>query len=126
MKLRLALLAALLPTVVIAFAIPAPALADGLSAYYGSPYPYAVAGPEQHNLTVTSATGLAVPTGTTYAIVQAKTASVNYTLDGVTTPSGTVGITLAAGSAVSLSGAKLIANFQAFSATGTLDVQFFR
>ena len=91
-----------------------------------APYGYTSTGPEQHALPITSATGLTVPAGTTYAIVQAKTAAVQYTLDGATTPTSTIGFTLAVGSTLSISGASLIANFKAISATGTLDAGFYK
>lgn len=91
-----------------------------------APYGYTSTGPEQHNIPIASATGLTVPAGTTYAIVQAKTAAVQYTLDGATTPTSTIGFTLAVGPTLSISGASLIANFKAISATGTIDAGFYK
>ena len=45
---------------------------------------------------------------------------------GTTTPTVSIGMTLANGSCVTLSGATVIANFRAISATGTIDVEFFK
>jgi hypothetical protein len=80
--------------------------------------------PDQHNLAITTATGLTPPVGATIAWVQARTASVSYTLDGTTTPTSSVGNTLAAGGQLVLYGASAIKNFSAISATGTLDVNY--
>jgi hypothetical protein len=90
------------------------------------PYPYAPLSPGQHNLAITTAKGLTVPAGAAYATVCAHTASVNYTTDGVTTPTASVGMALAAGACVSLSGPKVLANFLAILSTGTLDAEFFQ
>lgn len=84
-----------------------------------------IAGKSQHNLACVSATALTVPNGAVYATVQAATATVKYTTDG-TTPTSSVGMTLAAGSTVTLSGYAAIAAFLAISATGTLDVEYFQ
>lgn len=84
-------------------------------------------GAEQHNVAITSATALpTVPPGTLYATVCAKTAAVNYTLDGLTTPTSSVGFTLALGACVGLAGPALIANSLWISATGTLDVGYYK
>ena len=90
------------------------------------PYPYSPLPPGQHNLEPTSATALTAPPGAAYAIVCASTASVRYTTDGTTAPTATVGMPLAAGACVALSGAAVLANFRALSAAGTLDVEYFQ
>jgi len=90
------------------------------------PYSYTPLSPGQHNLAPTSSTALSVPTGARYATVCASSATVKYTTDGTTTPTGSVGQPLAAGSCVSLSGATVLANFRAISTTGTLDVEYFQ
>ena len=90
------------------------------------PYPYAPLPPGQHNVTPMSATGLTTPAGALVAIVCAQSANVTYTTDGVTTPSASVGMQLYAGSCVSLTGAAVLANFKAFSSSGTLDVEYFK
>ncbi len=90
------------------------------------PYPYTPLSPGQHTLSITSATALTVPAGARFANVCATTAAVRYTTDGTTTPTSTVGQPLAAAACVSLSGAQMIANFRALSATGTLDVEYFQ
>ena len=91
-----------------------------------APYAYTPLTPGQHNLAITTATALTVPTGSTYATVCESTANAKYTTDGTTTPTLTVGMTLAAGACVTLSGGTVIANFRAISATGTLDIEFYR
>lgn len=85
---------------------------------------YTMLSPDQHNLAITSATSLTPPAGATIAWVSAKTAPVNYTLDGTTTPTASVGTTLAVGGSVILYGPSPIANFKAISATGTLDASY--
>jgi len=91
-----------------------------------SPYPYVPLSPGQHNLAVASATALTVPALATYAAVCASTATVRYTTDGTTTPTSTVGMPLSAGTCIGLSGPLVLANFQAFSTSGTLDVEYFK
>jgi len=76
------------------------------------PYGYTPLPPGQHNLALTSSTALTIPTGARYATICASTAS--------------VGMPLPAGACVALSGATVLANFLAISATGTLDVEFFQ
>jgi hypothetical protein len=90
------------------------------------PTPYAPLSPGQHNLSVTSATALTVPTGARYATVCASGAAVKYTTDGTTTPTSSVGMPLAAGACLALSGPQTLANFRAISASGTLDVEYFQ
>jgi hypothetical protein len=90
------------------------------------PTPYAPLSPGQHNLSPTSATALTVPSGARYATVCASGSTVRYTTDGTTTPTGTVGMPLAASACLSLSGPQVLANFRAFSASGTLDVEYFQ
>jgi hypothetical protein len=90
------------------------------------PYAYIPLGPGQHNISPATATGLTVPAGARYATVCASTAPAKYTTDGTTAPTTTLGQPLAAGACVSLSGAAVLANFRAISATGTLDVEYFQ
>ncbi len=90
------------------------------------PYAYLPLPLGQHNVAPTSATGLIVPNGARYATVCASTAGVKYTTDGATTPTPSLGMPLAAGACVTLSGAAALANFKAISATGTLDVEYFQ
>lgn len=89
------------------------------------PYQYTPVAGAQYNLAITSSTALTVPGTATYAVVCAKTAAVNYTTDGATTPTSTVGIPLAALACVPLSGAAVLTNFRAISATGTLTAEYF-
>ena len=95
-------------------------------AFFPLPYGYVPLGPGQHNLALTSATALAIPFSARYATICASSAMVRYTTDGVTTPSAAVGQPLAAGACVSLSGPAVLANFRAFSSTGTLDAEYFQ
>jgi hypothetical protein len=90
------------------------------------PTPYAPLSPGQYGLAPTSATALTVPSGARYATVCAETATVRYTTDGRTAPSSGVGMPLAAGACVTLSGPQALANFLAFSASGKLDVEYFQ
>jgi hypothetical protein len=90
------------------------------------PYSYTPLSPGQHNLAITSATKLTIPTGARYATICAGGAYVHYTTDGTTVPTSSVGQPLSSGACVSLSGPKVLANFSAISATGTLDVEYFQ
>lgn len=89
-------------------------------------YPYTPLTPGQHNLAPTVATKLTVPTSAVYATICASTATVRYTTDGTTTPTGSVGMPISAGSCLSLAGSLVLANFNAFSSTGTLDIEYFQ
>ena len=91
-----------------------------------APYAYTPLTPGQHNLAPTSATALTVPTGATSATIVASTAIVRYTTDGTTTPTGAIGMPIAIGGSVTITGATALANFKAFSSTGTLDVEYFK
>lgn len=84
--------------------------------------------PGQYNLGITSSTALTAPAGATYAVVTAETANVRYTLDGVTTPTASVGIILAAGASIGLYGADPIAKFRAIQAAAgaTIGVNYAR
>ena len=90
------------------------------------PFPFTPLAPGQHNLAPTGATGLAVPAGARYATVCGSTATIRFTTDGTTPPTNTVGMPLAAGACVTLSGSAVLANFKAISASGTLDVEYFK
>lgn len=93
-----------------------------------APYGYTPLTPDQHNLAITAATTLTKPTGATYAVVCAKGQNVNYTTDGTTTPTASVGTALQQNQCVALSGATVIGNFKAIqqAATATLDVNYFK
>jgi hypothetical protein len=90
------------------------------------PTPYAPLSPGQHNLAPTSAIALTVPSGARYATVCASGSTVRYTTDGTTTPTSSVGMPLSAGTCMALSGPQVLANFRAFSASGTLDAEYFQ
>ena len=90
------------------------------------PFPFTPLPPGQHNLAPTGATGLAVPVGARYAKVYGSTATVRFATDGATLQTKTVGMPLAAGVCVMLSGAAVLANFRAVSSTGTFDVEYFK
>ncbi|MBV8614422.1 MAG: hypothetical protein JOY66_11730 [Acetobacteraceae bacterium] len=89
------------------------------------PFDFTPLPPGQHNVAITSATPLMVPTGARYATICAKGSALEYTTDG-TTPTASLGMALAAGACVALSGPAVLANFRAISATGTLDAEFFQ
>jgi hypothetical protein len=93
-----------------------------------APYAYTPLTPGQHGLSITTATALTVPTTATYATICASGAAVEYTTDGTTTPTSSVGQPLASGSCVALSGPTVLANFKAIQkiATATLDVEYFK
>lgn len=103
------------------------------------PFPYTPLCPGSHGVSLATAATLTLPTGIAaaracvtqtvaprYAVACARTASVFYTTDGSTAPTGTVSTTLSVGACLSLVGAKEIADFEAFSTTGTLDVEFWQ
>lgn len=92
------------------------------------PYSYTPLTPMQSGLTVATATSLTVPSGATYAVVCARGQNVNYTTDGITTPTISVGMQLLQNQCVNIVGATVIANFKAIqqSATATLDVSYFK
>jgi hypothetical protein len=82
--------------------------------------------PGQHGVAITTSTGLAVPAGATFATVCARGVALNCTTDGVTAPTSSVRMPLAAAACVSLAGPAVLANFRALSATGTLDAEYFQ
>lgn len=91
------------------------------------PYPYTPLGPAQYALAISSSTALTVPTGARFANVCAATANVNYTTDGKTTPTSSVGETIYYQTAcIQLSGPLVLANFRAISASGTISVEYFQ
>jgi hypothetical protein len=94
--------------------------------YTQAPYPFTPLTPGQHALAITSATGLTVPTGATRAQVCATTAVVKFTTDGTTTPTSSVGQPLQPATCINIDGPLPLANFKAISATGTLDVEYFK
>lgn len=90
------------------------------------PYPTPMIGTAQHNLAITSSTGLNVPQGAVYATVQAATANVKYSTDLNVTPTSSVGMTLGAGNSLGVPGQTLMKSIRFISATGTLDVEYFK
>ena len=90
------------------------------------PFAYIPLSPGQHNVAPVSATALTIPNGARYATLCASSATLRYTTDGTTTPTSTLGMPLAAGSCVALSGAAVLANFKAFSYSATFDVEYFQ
>jgi hypothetical protein len=90
------------------------------------PYAYTPLPPGQHNLSPALSTALTVPAGARYATVCVSAAAAKYTTDGATTPTATIGQPLPAGSCLSLSGPAVLANFRVVSASGTVDVEYFR
>lgn len=90
------------------------------------PYSFTPLTPDQHNLAITTSTALTIPTGALFASVCAKGNSVNYTFDGTTTPTVSIGNPLAQGQCIFLSGPTVLAKFRAIqqAATATLDVAY--
>lgn len=83
----------------------------------------------QLGVAVDTSTGLTVPAGTRYAIIQARAQAVKYRYDGSTTaPTSTVGMSLAAGGelAVDVGQAGITAmRFISATAGALLDVAYF-
>lgn len=102
----------------------------------GSPYPFTIPGTMQSQLSVTTGAtvALTVPAGTTYfdiCVRSGAASSINYSVDGLTTP--TTGATgngkqLNAGQCASYSGIALANNFKAIGTTGTtaIDVEYLK
>ena len=81
---------------------------------------YASISPGDHGRRVLSASD---PAAYTYAVVQVSTAALKYTTDG-TAPSATVGMNVAVGGSLTMNYALFnVAKF--YSATGTLDIEFY-
>ncbi|RBP03793.1 hypothetical protein DFR50_14241 [Roseiarcus fermentans] len=68
---------------------------------------------------------LSIPDGAAFATVCAEGAPARFTTDGVTVPSGRIGMPLPAGECVALSGPAVLSAFRAVAA-GSLDVEYFR
>lgn len=101
-------------------------LGTGIPAVVEAPFPYLpMQGSAQYALSVNPATALTVPSGARYAVVCSETATVRYTTSG-TTPTGSTGMQLPSGTCVPLCGAPVLAAFQAYSGSGTLDVEYFQ
>jgi hypothetical protein len=84
--------------------------------------------PMQVGLTVATSTALTIPAGATYAVVCVRAQNVDYTTDGTTVPTASVGMQLLVNQCLALSGATVLSNFRAIqqAATATLDVSYFR
>jgi hypothetical protein len=84
------------------------------------------AGAGQYNLAVTTGTKLTVPSGTRLAQICVNTAGINYTSDGITASSSTVGIPVAQGTCFQFSGPLGQMQFSAQSGAPTLSVEYFK
>ena len=93
---------------------------------HNQPYSYTNLPPAQYNLACNPAIILNVPDGAIYATVTASQATVRYTTDGNTTPTANIGIALLPGATVPLQGSEVILNFQAYSVTGLIDVEYYK
>jgi len=89
------------------------------------PRPYNPLGPGQYGTSASSAVSLTPPVGATYAVVCAVSASINYTTDGQTTPTASVGMPLPQNICVSLYGPRVIANFLAIGSGAKISAEFF-
>lgn len=93
-----------------------------------APYPFTPLTPMQAGLAIVTSTALTLPTGATYAVVCARGQNANYTTDGTTAPTASVGMALLQNQCVSLQGASVLSTFRAIqqAATATLDVNYFK
>lgn len=91
-----------------------------------APYQYTPLTPDQHNLAITVSTALTVPATALFAEVCASGNNVNFTYDGTTTPTSSVGMPLATGQCQFFQGATLLTNLRFIqkAATATLDVTY--
>lgn len=108
---------------------PLPVVVEGGGSTPGAgsqPYNYSPLAPDQHNLAITSSTALTLPTGALQAVVCVRGNNVNYTYDGTTTPTSSVGMPLAVGQCIQFSGPLVLTNlrFIQTAATATLDVGY--
>lgn len=90
------------------------------------PYNYTPLTPGQYGLTVATSTALTIPTGALQSVVCVSGANVNYTYDGTTTPTASVGMPLLTGQCIAFSGPLILAalRFIQQSATATLNVSY--
>lgn len=91
-----------------------------------APYAYTPLTPSQFGLAVVASTALTPPAGATLARACVRTAEVETTTDGTTPTTAPRGTAFGVGSCTLLSGAAVIAAFRAISATGTLDVEYYK
>lgn len=108
---------------------PLPVVPEGGGSVPGAgsqPYNYGPLNPDQHNLAIVSSTALTLPSGVLQAVVCANGNAVNYTWDGATTPTASVGLSLANGQCIQFSGPLILANlrFIQAAATATLNVTY--
>lgn len=98
------------------------------SAAVWAPYQYTPVSPGQHNVTIASATPLTVPAGALFAEVCVTSKNANYTTDGTTMPTSSVGEPLTAGQCIWFSGRTILANFSTIqqASAATLDVEYFK
>lgn len=118
------------------FAIPCISINNGINctpASSGTPVPVTSGGitpltPMQAGLTIASSTALTLPSGATYAVICARSQNVNYTTDGTTTPTASVGMQLLQNQCVGIQGATTLGNFRAIqqAPTATLDISYFK
>jgi len=97
-----------------------------IPAVVDAPFPFIpMAGTAQYLLSLNPAATLTVPAGARYAVVCAESSQLRYTTSG-TTPTGSTGLPLPSATCVPLYGAPVLAAFQAFSNSGTLDVEYYQ
>ena len=114
------------PVIIYCGTPPVPCSSSSPVTVTAQPYSFTPLTPDQHNLAITTSTALTIPAGALFASVCAKGNSVNYTFDGTTTPTVSIGNPLAQGQCIFLSGPLVLANFLAIqqAATATLDVAY--
>lgn len=91
-----------------------------------APYATTPLTPDQHGLAITSSTALTVPSGASQAVVCVSGSNVNYTYDGTTTPTATVGMPLLVAQCILFTGPTMLSNLRFIqqTATATLDVAY--
>jgi hypothetical protein len=99
---------------------------NGSQIAQSEPYQFTPLTPGQYGLTVASSTALTIPTGALEANVCVSGNNVNYTYDGTTTPTASVGLPLLTGQCIQFSGATVLSNlkFIQTAATATLNVGY--
>lgn len=99
---------------------------NGLQIAQSEPYQFTPLTPGQYGLTVAASTTLTIPTGALEANVCVSGNNVNYTYDGTTTPTISVGLPLLNGQCIQFSGATVLSNlkFIQTAATATLNIGY--
>jgi hypothetical protein len=90
----------------------------------GAPYAMTPLGYQQIT-SLTTAEGLTVPSGATFAVISAETANVRYRDDG-TLPTASAGMPIVAGTTITYSGSLTAIKFIAESGSPVLDISYYK